>query len=260
MFYCIFYYCRFIATDITVCSLVEVVKDKYYGPVIGDQREKVLQIINGLNHMHVKGILHQALQPENILVSYPNGAVPPLLKLANFGFLRVSSCLDPLWKGISLRGKNEKWMAPEIYSVEEEEFTKRMELFSLGLVLGFSLSGGRHVFQSDSEEATVNRIKKKMPMTLTAEHLKNVDDGQGIMVIIQSLVSPEPLARPSAYKVLKMSFFTKPPTIGGVAKKRPMFEDAIEDRSIADSSMSANPEVIFVGIYFLLSLIHCVFY
>ena len=74
--------------------------------------------------MHVKGILHQALHLENILVSYPNGAVPHLLKLAYFGFLRVSSCLDPLWKRISLRGTNEKWMAPEIYLVEEEEFTK----------------------------------------------------------------------------------------------------------------------------------------
>ena len=207
---------------------------EYFGPVIGDQKEKMRQIVSGLNHLHMKGIVHRALQPENIFVSYSNGTDPPRLKLGNFGFVSVSHSALPFWQQVAASGTNEYWMAPEIYSEEAIEFTEEMDLFPLGLLLGFIvLSGGRHVFEAGSKEATIAQIKERMSMTLIVEHLKNVDNSAGIFNIIQALVNPEPLARPSTKKVLKMTFFIKP--IEG-AKKRQLLETPAEIPILAKRS------------------------
>ena len=170
-------------------------------------------------------IMHRFLQPANILVSYPNGSDPPRLKLGHFGFIRVSSSNFPLWKQIASSGTNEKWMAPEIYDEEQQEFTIEMDLFAAGCLFGYSQSGGRHVFQAENEEATVKRIMKKMPMTLKAEHLKNAGDGDAkeILNIIHSMVNPEPLLRPSTSNILKMPFFKK--SAGGEKKRQSIDEE-----------------------------------
>ena len=47
------------------------------------------QITSGLEHLHLKEIVHCNLKPANIQISFPDGTVGPLMKLTNFGMLRI---------------------------------------------------------------------------------------------------------------------------------------------------------------------------
>jgi len=46
-------------------------------------------------------------------------------------------------------------------------------------------------------------------MTLTVEHLKNVESSASVFQLICSLLNADPTQRPSAKRVLKNAFFSK---------------------------------------------------
>ena len=55
-------------------------------PPINISLEEVLhQIVKGVHHLHLLNIVHGDLKPSNVLVSFPNGDLDPMLKVADFG-------------------------------------------------------------------------------------------------------------------------------------------------------------------------------
>lgn len=195
---------RYISTETTAGTLKDLVQKTYTGPVVGDWQTTLRQITDGLQHLHKKGIIHRDLKPSNIFISFPDGAVEPLMKLANFGVIRHSR--TPLWKIAGTKG----WMAPEMYTAQE--FTSAMDVFTLGCLFGFTFAGV-HPFGIEKDERIV-RIKQSQPMTLTVQELKNVtglravDVGQ-LYQLISSMVNAEDSLRPSASEVLKSVFFRR---------------------------------------------------
>ena len=87
-------------------------------------------------------------------------------------------------------------MAPEIY--ELETFTFAMDLFSLGLLFFYVLSGGTHAFGSTKEDRIIY-IKMRKAMTLTLEQLKDVPGAVGFFEITTLMLSFIPEERPSAF-------------------------------------------------------------
>jgi CTD kinase subunit alpha len=190
-------------------SLRDITQGSYTGPPVGDRREIARQIVNGLDYLHRKGVFHGALKPSNILISHPDGSVPPMLKLANFAFVRVSKSRQslPLWKKVLGSGSSKSWMAPEIYS--SNFYTVEMDTFALGCVIGFSLTGGRHIFGAEKKQERIMRIFNKEPMTLTIQDLKNIPGARQVLDLICAMVNPDTSKRPTVSDVLEHPFFVQ---------------------------------------------------
>ena len=85
-----------------------------------------LNMIKGLNFLHLKGVIHRDIKLENILLSNDNEK--PQVKIADFS-------LAEFYKNKSLTVKcgTPGFMAPEIF--ENEVYDERVDIFSAGIIL-----------------------------------------------------------------------------------------------------------------------------
>ena len=185
---------RYIAAEMCAGTLADLVSGKYKGLPVGNNRRILHQIVSGVAHLHANDIIHRNLQPESILISIPTGnnsANRPVIKLADIGMSRIVSD-DAMIIPFGTDG----WIAPEVLN-GEKTCTDKMDIFPLGLLLSFILSGGRHPY-GDDETMRNERIKNNRP-TLT--HLV----GSDLLAcdLIQSMLSADPKKRPSAARILK---------------------------------------------------------
>ena len=125
------------------------------------------------------------------------------MKLGNYAYFRISKTEQPLYKLMGTKG----WSAPEIFDSSQKTFTFAMDLFSLGLVFAYVLSGGIHPFGKEKEDRIV-KIKKKEPMTFTLKQLVNVDGAEKVFDLICSMLSFDPEERPTASAVFNDTFFS----------------------------------------------------
>ena len=161
------------------------------------------QITSGLEYLHAKNVCHRDLKPKNIFISFPDATVIPQMKLGGLGLTRFDKTALPLCKQV---GTNAAWMAPEI--CDRKFFITPMDIFSLGLVFAFVLSGGLHVFGNNKEERIFN-IKEKNPVNLTLQQLGDIDGIAEIFDLILSMISFDPDERPSASSVINDTFFSQ---------------------------------------------------
>ena len=189
--------------------MTDLVKGRYTGPpFIASNCEILRQIISGVAHLHELKITHRDINPNNILISFPSGASDGKKKLANFGLSRIVPDnqkhlnRSKLRSGYSYRFGpcgTRGWMAPEM-SKNEENYTDKIDIFSSGLVFGFTLCEGVHPFGDDDPQSSIN----KNMLVLTAEQL----NGDHIAFeLIQLMLSPELKERPSATEILKHDYF-----------------------------------------------------
>ena len=98
-------------------------------PTFEDKLKIARDIINALNYLHNKDILHRDIKPINIL-RYEGG----VYKLADFGLVKY---LNPSEKTEKLTEINqamgtEYYMAPETFS---GQYSKQSDIFSIGVLL-----------------------------------------------------------------------------------------------------------------------------
>ncbi|MEM7263803.1 MAG: serine/threonine-protein kinase, partial [Planctomycetota bacterium] len=104
------------------------------GPIEPDRaRELLLELVAVLDHAHGRGVVHQDIKPENLLIA-SNGQ----LKVTDFG-LGTSATSDSLLLSYSLRseegvGGTLAYMAPEVRD-GEPDIDARADLYSTGVVL-----------------------------------------------------------------------------------------------------------------------------
>jgi serine/threonine protein kinase/tetratricopeptide (TPR) repeat protein len=148
-------------------TLKEVLSGK---PLLIDRILEIgIQVCEGLQAAHDKGITHRDIKPSNILIDSHGRA-----RIADFGLASVMGS-DHLTKTGSTLGTI-GYMSPE--QVRGDKVDHRTDLFSFGVVL-YEMITGHAPFKADSEAATLHaitntkpellaRFKREMPVTLQA--------------------------------------------------------------------------------------------
>jgi eukaryotic-like serine/threonine-protein kinase len=115
-----------------------------------------IQICEGLQAAHEKGVTHRDIKPSNILIDSHGRA-----RIVDFGLASMLAT-DPLTKTGSTLG-TVGYMSPE--QIRGDKIDQRTDLFSLGVVL-YELITGHAPFKADSEAATLNAIMNTKPELL----------------------------------------------------------------------------------------------
>lgn len=151
-------------------------------------------MVSGLVHLHELGIIHRDLKPQNVLIIKERSLCA---KLSDMGIskrlLGDMSSLAYHATGCGSSG----WQAPE--QLHHGRETRAVDLFSLGCVLFYCITGGRHPF-GDHLERDVNIVKNQKDLFLV-EYIPEAED------LISRLLNPDPELRPKALEVLHHPMF-----------------------------------------------------
>ncbi|OMO83388.1 hypothetical protein COLO4_22561 [Corchorus olitorius] len=151
-------------------------------------------IVLGLAHLHDLGIIHRDLKPQNVLIIKEKTVCA---KVSDMGIskrlLEDRSSLGHHATGCGSSG----WQAPE--QLLHGRQTRAVDLFSLGCVLFFCITRGRHPFGNHLER-DINVVNNQVNLFLV-EHIPEAVD------LISRLLNPEPELRPNAMEVLQHPLF-----------------------------------------------------
>ncbi|MDD5092689.1 MAG: serine/threonine-protein kinase, partial [Candidatus Wallbacteria bacterium] len=111
-----------------------------------------LQICKALSFAHSKGIVHQDLRPENILIAQNQ------VKVTDFCMTRIRSAeFSPQNGDLACEFR---YMAPELLAGEKP--SPAMDIYSLGMTL-YELTTGVHPFQNDDPALSRGMIPSTVP-------------------------------------------------------------------------------------------------
>jgi len=123
---------------------------------LGEVVEMAVQLADGLEGAHDRGIIHRDLKSSNIMITGKNQ-----VKLMDFGLARLSEVSQTLTMGIQ---GTVAYMSPEQASGEPVD--RRTDLWSLGVVF-YEMLTGELPFQAAREQAVIHAILNKKPVPLT---------------------------------------------------------------------------------------------
>jgi TolB-like protein len=132
---------------------------------LNDVLDIVVQIGEGLDAAHKKGIVHRDIKPDNILLTDE-----ALVKIMDFGLAKLKGA-SKITKTHSTVGTL-AYMSPE--QARGEDVDQRTDIFSLGVVL-YEMVTGRRPFRGEHEAAIMYSLMNETPEPL-ARYKTNVPD------------------------------------------------------------------------------------
>ncbi|MCL7022801.1 hypothetical protein MKW94_030655 [Papaver nudicaule] len=154
-------------------------------------------VVSGLAHLHDLGIIHRDLKPQNILILKQRSLCA---KLSDMGISkRLNGDMSSLGHRATGAGSS-GWQAPE--QLKDGRQTRAVDLFSLGCVLFYCITGGKHPFGDWFErDSNIANIAKNCVDLFMVEHIPEAVD------LLSHLLDSDPEARPKALDVLHHPFF-----------------------------------------------------
>jgi serine/threonine protein kinase len=127
------------------------------GPLELDEALRIaVQIAQGLQIAHKKGVVHRDIKSANVMVTEDNQA-----KIMDFGLARMSGGTLITQEGMTMG--TVAYMSPE--QARGEEVDHRTDIWSLGVLL-YEMFGGQLPFKGDHDQAVVYSILNKKPLPL----------------------------------------------------------------------------------------------
>jgi len=136
-------------------SIRELIKDKTLP--IDEVLKTAIQIAEGLNAAHKKGIVHRNIKSDNIMQTSEG-----LVKIMDFGLAKLKAVRGSTKTG-ALQGTM-PYMSPE--HARGEKVDHRTDIWSLGIVL-YEMVTGQLPFEEDYEQAVVYSILSEEPEPMT---------------------------------------------------------------------------------------------
>ncbi|KAG2645270.1 hypothetical protein PVAP13_2KG424500 [Panicum virgatum] len=154
-------------------------------------------VVAGLVHLHNLGIIHRDLKPQNVLISVEG---PIRAKLSDMG---ISKRLQDDMTSVSHHGTgfgSSGWQAPEQLCHGRQ--TRAMDLFSLGCLIFYCITRGKHPF-GEYYERDMNIVNNRFDLFV-------VDYIPEAVHLISQLLHPNPEMRPTAVYVMHHPLFWSP--------------------------------------------------
>ncbi|MCL7039808.1 hypothetical protein MKW94_029920 [Papaver nudicaule] len=152
-------------------------------------------VVSGLAHLHDLGIIHRDLKPQNVLILKQRSLCA---KLSDMGISkRLNGDMSSLGHHATGSGSS-GWQAPE--QILRGRQTRAVDLFSLGCVLFFCITGGKHPFGDRPFQRDSNITESRVDLFMV-EHIPEAVD------LLSRLLDSDPEARPKALDVLHHPFF-----------------------------------------------------
>ncbi|MBK7377955.1 MAG: protein kinase [Ignavibacteriales bacterium] len=142
-----------------------------------------VQICEGLNEAHSKGITHRDIKPENILID-EKGKV----KIVDFGLAKIKNTSRGITKQDSTVGTL-KYMSPE--QIRNETVDHRSDIWSFGVIL-FEMITGKYPFKGEHDASIFYSVINQLPEPL-ARYKANI--GEGFQRIIDKSLDKDPATR-----------------------------------------------------------------
>ncbi|OFZ90230.1 MAG: hypothetical protein A2W21_14775 [Betaproteobacteria bacterium RBG_16_66_20] len=119
------------------------------------------QVCTGLGAAHAAGLVHRDIKPENVMIT-PRGNEPDTVKILDFGMVKKvdTEHSRDLTRGLRIFG-TPLYMAPERLR-NPSDVDARTDIYALGAVAFFMLSG-RKVFESSDDLELTSRILNEEP-------------------------------------------------------------------------------------------------
>ncbi|XP_028392371.1 uncharacterized protein LOC114516947 [Dendronephthya gigantea] len=206
---------QYICLDLMDGDLHEFVANDEVNSILGKDPAMPInitkEIINGLTYLHGQKFIHRDLKPGNILYT-----TDPALhfKIADFGLMKNLSSLSTMitptrGSGVAMAPGTRCWMAPELVSMKSKEHTQNSDIFSLGLVLHYLLTMGKHAFTTEIEEPAHVIERKIAEMQINLDKALHPEAASFLLV----LLTKDPTKRPPA------SFLGQHPFLWSASKK-----------------------------------------
>jgi serine/threonine protein kinase len=142
-----------------------------------------IQICEGLNEAHSKGITHRDIKPENILID-EKGKV----KIVDFGLAKIKNVSRGITKQDSTVGTL-KYMSPE--QIRNQNVDHRSDIWSFGVIL-YEMITGKYPFKGEHDASLFYSIINQTPEPL-ARYKVNI--GEGFQRIVDKLLDKDPETR-----------------------------------------------------------------
>ncbi|XP_074645702.1 serine/threonine-protein kinase Nek11-like [Tubulanus polymorphus] len=176
----------------------------------------LVQLLLAVQYMHSQSILHRDLKTRNIFLRNN------MIKIGDFGISRIlmgTSDMASTFTGTPY------YMSPEV--LKHEGYNSKSDVWSVGCIL-YELCALQHAFEGQNLMGVMYKIVEgqcpEMPSQYTSQ----------ITAVLKRMLTKNPVERPSAGEVLKMSFIAK--------QMERMKETMSEKRYAKDSTVIATKD------------------
>jgi len=155
------------------------------GPPTQRCLDAMLEVVRGLAALHERGIVHRDLKPHNVLITEGGR-----MKLSDMGLSKQLVAEQSSFESHGVGGSS-GWQAPEQLIARDGGLARQsrsMDIFSLGCVIHYCCTGGRHPF-GESYERDANILRRE-PCLAALAPLPEAANLVGAMLLKDPAVRP----------------------------------------------------------------------